>query len=154
LVRDSPILIITDSNALCRHKPVCHNSMNIDATIFNNTVVLHSRQLVHTFRQRTLILVKALMLQKRVRSRYDIHNFLSYRFKDHVFGSSSRTALHVSVFSCLFAAWFVAAAVVIVICSLHPLSRFVTDSGRLRVSHASLPGSDVNLPKFPPHVRS
>ena len=57
------------------------------------------RQLVYTFRQRTLLLLKALILQKRVCA-ISLVSYCSY-LADNVLRSPSRTPLHISIFTSL-----------------------------------------------------
>jgi len=58
-----------------------------------------SRDLVHVFRQRTLILLKALMLQKRVRYESDGMEPASQRpGVDYVLWAPSREVMHIPVF--------------------------------------------------------
>ena len=57
------------------------------------------RDFVHVFRQRTLVLLKALMLQKRVRYKLDVTEAThQYPGLDYVLWAPIREIMHVSVF--------------------------------------------------------
>jgi hypothetical protein len=53
---------------------------------------------VHVFRQRTLILLKALMLQKRVRSKLNEAEQFVNILVDYVLWAPVREIMHISVF--------------------------------------------------------
>jgi hypothetical protein len=65
--------------------------------------VFCSRDLVHIFRQRTLTLLKALMLQKRVRYMSEEEDATYGRFGlDYVLWAPPRKIMHIPVFPCHF----------------------------------------------------
>lgn len=86
----------------CRHEPVSsfpYGSFSVKLKIFWRT--FDSRDLVHTFRQRTLTLLKALMLQKRVRYRPEEANTAYERpALDYVLWASPRKIMHIPIFPC------------------------------------------------------
>lgn len=59
---------------------------------------LDSRELVHKFRHRTLLLLKALMLQKRVSLQGSLTAIASLRSSDHVLRTPCGTPVHISIF--------------------------------------------------------
>lgn len=79
---------------------------------FHETALQHltgyfgSRELVHTFRQRTLVLIKALILQKRVCSVIMLSKLSSETAIDHVLWAPCRTAMHLSVLADITHPWY------------------------------------------------
>lgn len=65
---------------------------------------------MHTFRQRTLVLLKALMLQKKVHATRTVahspRTLLMKRHVDHVLRSSGRAAVYISVLTDHSCAWY------------------------------------------------
>lgn len=89
------------ANIQLRHKPVSCKSDSLNSVLME----FHRRELVHAFRHRTLVLLKALMLQRRVRYSVIFIDHAYVLIIAHLLRPPSRKALHVPIFPGLALPW-------------------------------------------------
>jgi len=83
----------TEDNLRFRHKPVSYKYESLSSMLMES----HRRELVRAFRHRTLVLLKALMLQRRVRLGVIFLNRAYIPTIAHLLRPSSRKTLHIPI---------------------------------------------------------
>ena len=96
-----PIPQRNGDNLQYRHKPVSCKADSLNSVLMES----HRRELVRAFRHRTLMLLKALMLQRRVRLRIIFMDHAHVLVIAHILRPPSRNALHVPIFPGLPLPW-------------------------------------------------
>lgn len=121
----------TENNLRFRHKPVSCKYALLNSMLTES----HRRELVHAFRHRTLVLLKALMLQRRVRLGVIFMDHAYVLTIGHLLRPPSRKALHIPILPRLALPWS------------------ATNPRRLRFSLLSGPCSDAQTSRGAAHER-